>query len=295
MDCVDLTKISSSQRSWKIDVQGETMTLGNPAQIMAILNVTPDSFSDGGLHNDLVAARTFAESAVRLGASIIDVGGESTRPGSQPVSVSEEIERVVPVIESIKECGAYISIDTSKAEVAEQSLRAGAHIVNDVNAARDPQMFEILAQTQAPSVLMHMQGTPATMQDAPRYENVLDDVIVFFEERLEEAERSGVSKESIILDPGIGFGKTLEQNLNLLQHLDKIHEHTGRPILVGLSRKSFLPKFFKRDLPAQERDAWSHYFHAQIAHACEILRVHDVQGAHDLVATTALFEGQLNV
>jgi dihydropteroate synthase len=208
---------------------------------MGILNVTPDSFSDGGRFTQLEAAVAQGIAMARDGAAIIDVGGESTRPGSDRVSLDEELARVLPVIERLRaETSAVISIDTYKAEVARQALAAGAALVNDVSALRmDPAMVEVVAETGAPAILMHMQGEPKTMQQDPHYDDVVDDVRAFLEERMGFALARGVDEEQLLIDPGIGFGKTVAHNLVLLRGLARLKE-LGRPLVLGASRKRFL-------------------------------------------------------
>src|SRR3954470_22039678 len=215
---------------------------------MGIVNVTPDSFSDGGLFYDADAAIAHGRELVAEGAAILDIGGESTRPGAEPVGADEEIRRVVPVIEALADAGARISIDTTKAEVAKRALEAGATIVNDVAAFRfDPHMASVAAEAGADCVLMHMLGEPRTMQKDPRYDEVVTDVKAFLEERLAYAVREGVPEERIWLDPGIGFGKTLDHNLELIKRLDEIVA-IGRPVVFGASRKSFLGKLTGRQV-----------------------------------------------
>jgi dihydropteroate synthase len=208
---------------------------------MGILNVTPDSFSDGGRFTQLEAAVAQGIAMARDGAAIIDVGGESTRPGSDRVSLDEELARVLPVIERLRaETSAVVSIDTYKAEVARQALAAGAALVNDVSALRmDPAMVEVVAETGAPTILMHMQGEPKTMQQDPHYDDVVDDVRAFLDERMGFALARGVDEEQLLIDPGIGFGKTVAHNLILLRGLDRLKE-LGRPLVLGASRKRFL-------------------------------------------------------
>ena len=220
---------------------------------MGIVNVTPDSFSDGGLYVESDAAVAHARALAQEGADILDIGGESTRPGAEPVGAEEELRRVLPVLEGLAatdwtaaglpdpgSAGPQISIDTSKASVARRALAAGASLVNDVSAFRaDPQMAEAVAGGDAECCLMHMLGEPRTMQRDPRYTNVVDEVKAFLEERLAFAVREGVSEQRVLLDPGIGFGKTVEHNLELLGRLDELLT-LGRPIVVGTSRKSFL-------------------------------------------------------
>ena len=209
--------------------------------VMGILNVTPDSFSVGGRFTQLEAAVAQGIAMARDGAAIIDVGGESTRPGSDRVSLDEELARVLPVIERLRaETSAVVSIDTYKAEVARQALAAGAALVNDVSALRmDPAMVEVVAETGAPAILMHMQGEPKTMQQDPHYDDVVDDVRAFLEERMGFALARGVDEEQLLIDPGIGFGKTVAHNLVLLRGLARLKE-LGRPLVLGASRKRFL-------------------------------------------------------
>jgi dihydropteroate synthase len=205
---------------------------------MGVVNVTPDSFSDGGLFRDVAAAVAYAYGLVEEGAAIMDVGGESTRPGSEGVSAEEELRRIEPVLERLR--GIPVSIDTSKAVVAERALALGAVMVNDVTALRgDPDLAGVVADSSAYLCLMHMLGEPRTMQDDPRYDDVVSEVAAFLEERLSFAVEAGIAEERICLDPGIGFGKTLEHNLELLARLDEIVS-LGRPVLVGASRKRFL-------------------------------------------------------
>jgi dihydropteroate synthase len=217
-------------------------TLGPDPVLVGVLNVTPDSFSDGGDFLDPEKAASRAATMLDEGAGIIDVGGESTRPGSDPVPPEEETRRVVPVIEKIlsQRPDAVVSIDTYRAETAEAALETGAHVINDVTALRgDPRMAGVVAGARCPVVLMHMLGEPKTMQRDPRYEDVVREVRDFLAGRAEQAVAAGIAPQNIILDPGIGFGKTLEHNLALLRHLDAIVE-LGFPVLVGTSRKRFL-------------------------------------------------------
>jgi dihydropteroate synthase len=209
-------------------------------RLMGIVNVTPDSFSDGGLYLDAEAAIAHGNELAAQGADVLDVGGESTRPGAEAVSAEEERQRVEPVVAALADAGHEVSIDTSKASVAEAALDAGAQIVNDVTAFRsDLEMAALCADRNCHVVLMHMLGTPRTMQDDPRYEDVVDDVKAFLAERVEHAVAAGVAEERIWIDPGIGFGKTLEHNLVLLRRLGELRD-LGRPILIGASRKRFI-------------------------------------------------------
>jgi len=210
--------------------------------IMGVLNVTPDSFSDGGSFDDPETAVGHALALERAGADIIDIGGESTRPGAEPVGEAEELRRVAPVIEAVRRVsGVLISIDTSKAAVAEAAVAAGADIINDVTALAGEGMPEVAARSGAGVVLMHMQGEPRTMQTAPHYADVVKEVKAFLAQRLAAMEAAGIARERMAVDPGIGFGKTFEHNLALLRALPELAE-LGRPVLVGVSRKSFLSR-----------------------------------------------------
>ena len=210
------------------------------AQVMGILNVTPDSFSDGGRFTGREAALQQARQMVEAGASIIDVGGESTRPGAQPVSVAEELDRVIPVVESMAgDLDVIISVDTSKPAVMEEAVAAGAHMINDVLALREGGAVETVARLQVPVCLMHMQGEPRTMQQQPVYGDVVRDIQDFLQQRVQACLAAGIAQDQIILDPGFGFGKTLQHNLTLFRHLPRFVE-TGFPLLVGISRKSMI-------------------------------------------------------
>ncbi|HEX3734320.1 MAG TPA: dihydropteroate synthase [Solirubrobacterales bacterium] len=242
---------------------------------MGIVNVTPDSFSDGGLYLDPDAAIRHGEDLVKAGAAILDVGGESTRPGAEEVGEAVELRRVVPVIEGLVGVGAEISVDTSKAAVAAAALDAGASIVNDVTALRgDPEMAALCAERDVTVVLMHMVGSPRTMQENPVYDDVVDDVKRFLVARVEAALAAGIAAERIWLDPGIGFGKTVEHNLELLRRLGELQE-LGRPLVVGTSRKSFIGKV---DGSPAGRRLGGTVASSVLAAAtgAEVLRVHDV-------------------
>lgn len=235
------SKSNECDGSWQLG-KGRRLELGRP-MVMGILNVTPDSFSDGGLFLDPERAVDRALEMVSQGADIIDVGGESTRPSAPKVLPEVERQRVIPVIERLADQSkVLISIDTQKAEIARLAVEAGARIVNDVNAAAlCPDMLEWVAQSGCGYVSMHMQGTPQTMQKAPTYSNVVTEVAQFFDQALSHYESFGISVEQIVLDVGIGFGKTVEHNLELLRHLERYKNH-GRPLLLGVSRKSFIGK-----------------------------------------------------
>jgi dihydropteroate synthase len=245
--------------------------------VMGIVNVTPDSFSDGGVNLDPDSAAASARRMVDEGASIVDVGGESTRPGSEGVSVDEELRRVVPVLERL---GGEVplSIDTAKAEVARRALELGGELVNDVTALRgDPAMAEVVAASDVYVCLMHMLGEPRTMQDDPRYDDVVSDVKAFLDERLSFAVAAGIAEERICLDPGIGFGKTVEDNVELLRRLDELVA-LGRPVLVGASRKRFLGRLLgDSEAIVGPLDASVTAASAAVAAGATIVRVHDVR------------------
>lgn len=269
----------------KLDCGGKILDLSIP-QVMGILNVTPDSFSDGGRH--FVPASALQQTATMLeeGAAIIDVGGESTRPGANDVSLDEELDRVIPVIEKIAdEFDTIISIDTSKPQVMLEAVKAGATFINDVNALRADGAVEVAAQCSVPVCLMHMQGKPRTMQDSPSYEHVVHDVMRFLRERVEVCTQSGIDIDSIIVDPGFGFGKTLEQNLQLMRGLDAFHEFNS-PVLVGVSRKSMIGTILDADV--DERLIGTVALEAlAIWQGAQIIRAHDVKAAIDSVKIAA--------
>jgi dihydropteroate synthase len=244
--------------------------------VMGIVNVTPDSFSDGGVHLEPSAAVAAARMMLDEGAAIVDVGGESTRPGSEGVSLDEELRRVVPVLEGL--AGAPVSIDTAKAEVARRALAVGAELVNDVTALRgDRAMAEVVAQSGAYLCLMHMRGEPRTMQDAPRYDDVVSEVAAFLEERLRFAVAAGVQEERICLDPGIGFGKTPEHNFELVRRLDVLLA-LGRPVVIGFSRKRSLGRLLgDPDATTGSTAASVGAAVAAFERGATILRVHDVR------------------
>jgi dihydropteroate synthase len=252
------------------------------ARLMGIVNVTPDSFSDGGLYLDADRAAEHAIQLVRDGADLLDIGGESTRPGAAEVTPEEEIDRVVPVLERLVGIGVPISIDTTKAAVAEAAIEAGASIVNDVSAfGFDPELPSLCAERGVDVVLMHMQGTPRTMQENPTYDDVVDDVKAFLAERVAVAVAAGVEEARVWVDPGIGFGKTLEHNLELLRRLDELGE-LGRPIVIGTSRKSFIGKLTGREVGDRLGGSVATNILA-LRKGAEVLRVHDVREMRDAV------------
>ncbi len=254
--------------------------------VMGVVNVTPDSFSDGGEWLDAGAAIAHGLELVDQGAQILDVGGESTRPGAEPVTEAEELRRVVPVLEGLAGCGARLSIDTSKAGVASVALDAGATIVNDVTALRgDPAMAALVADRGCDVCLMHMLGEPRTMQRHPAYDDVVAEVKAFLAQRLAFALSQGIAQERVWLDPGIGFGKTIDHNLELLQRLDELVA-LGRPLVVGASRKTFLGTITGRD--PQHRVAGTIATNVlALALGATVFRVHDVAEARDALAVAA--------
>ena len=244
--------------------------------VMGILNVTPDSFSDGGKHNALVDALTHTNEMVNAGATIIDVGGESTRPGADEVSVEEELERVIPVIDAIAQrFEVWISVDTSKADVIREAARVGAHIINDVRSLSEPGALEAAASTGLPVCLMHMQGEPRTMQQAPVYENILSEVDTYFAQQIARCEAAGIKKERLILDPGFGFGKNLSHNYELLAHLGDFHNF-GLPLLVGMSRKSMIGQLLNVG-PSQRLTGSLSCAVIAAMQGAQIIRAHDVK------------------
>jgi dihydropteroate synthase len=258
--------------------------------VMGVVNVTPDSFSDGGVHLRPESAVTAARRMVEDGAAIVDVGGESTRPGSEGVTLDEELRRVIPVLEAVGDLP--VSIDTAKAEVASRAIELGAELVNDVTALRgDPELVGVVADTGVYLCLMHMLGEPRTMQDDPRYDDVVDEVKAFLEERLAFAVDAGIPEERVCLDPGIGFGKTVEHNFELVRRLGELTE-LGRPIVIGFSRKSSLGKILG------DPDAKTGPLSASIAAAvaayergATILRVHDVREHVEALKTAEAVAG----
>jgi dihydropteroate synthase len=260
--------------------------------IMGVVNVTPDSFSDGGRYYDADAALAQALSLVREGAGIVDVGGESTRPGSAPVSVDEELRRVLPVVEALAmRVGVPVSVDTAKAEVARRALAAGAAIINDVTALRgDPAMAEVVAEAGCPVCLMHMRGEPKTMQDDPRYDDVVAEVLRFLEERMAFALARGLREDQIMVDPGIGFGKTVEHNLALLRDLHRFAE-LGRPVVLGASRKRFLGAILGAE-PGERGVGTVATTVIGVLAGAHIFRVHDVKANFEAMRVAlAVLEG----
>ena len=261
------------------------LDLGAPV-VMGVLNVTPDSFSDGGRFAERDAALRHARRMIEEGAAIIDIGGESTRPGAAPATVAEELERVVPVVEALRrESAAFISVDTSKPEVMRAACAAGADIINDVRALREPDALAVAANTGAGICLMHMKGEPRTMQAAPGYDDVVGEVSAFLAERVAACRAAGIGSARLTLDPGFGFGKRIVDNLVLLKHLDQLRK-LGLPLAVGLSRKSMLAKITGRDV--DDRTAGSIALAAiAVLNGARIVRAHDVAATVDAIRVAA--------
>lgn len=287
-------------KPFTLSFQNHHLELGRRTCVMGILNITPDSFSDGGRFFDTDIALAHAERMVRAGADILDIGGESTRPYSDPVSAQEEADRVLPVIENLSgRIPIPISIDTTKAAVARQALEAGAAIVNDISALRmDPEMASVAARFGAPLILMHMKGTPKTMQVDPRYEDLMGEILEFLEAAVQTAMAGGMPRHLLIADPGVGFGKTVDHNLCLIRRLSAL-EPLDMPILVGSSRKAFIRAILKREgeadmeptLPAVETGTQATVA-AAILSGAHIVRVHDVERT---VATARIIDAVRNV
>lgn len=259
----------------KLVAQGATLDLSHP-HVMGILNVTPDSFSDGGKHNSLADAVRHANLMINAGATIIDIGGESTRPGASDVSVEEELERVIPVVEAIAQrFEIWISVDTSKPAVIRESASAGAHIINDIRSLSETGALEAAAKTGLPVCLMHMQGQPKTMQQAPKYDNVLADINAFFTQQIVRCEQAGITKDKLLLDPGFGFGKNLVHNYELLARLGEFH-HFGLPLLVGMSRKSMIGQLLNVG-PLERLNGSLACAVIAAMQGAQIIRVHDVK------------------
>lgn len=264
------------------------LNLATPV-VMGVLNVTPDSFSDGGRFFDATSAIEHAHEMISQGAGIIDVGGESTRPGAALVSVQEELQRVIPVIEALSIRNVVVSVDTSKPDVMRAAVAAGACIINDIRALNEHDALEAAASTNAAVCLMHMQGQPATMQLAPKYDDILNEVHDFLRQRIETCERAGIARNRLIIDPGIGFGKTLQHNLTLLAHLENF-KNLQCPLLIGVSRKSMMGKLLDRTVDERIHGGIAFATAALLAGA-KIIRTHDVAATMDAVrVASALLE-----
>ncbi|MGY2171714.1 dihydropteroate synthase [Pseudomonas gingeri] len=280
--------MTSAQSSTRLPCGNRVLDLAR-THVMGILNVTPDSFSDGGRFSQLDAALRHAEGMVQAGATLIDVGGESTRPGARAVSPLEELERVAPIVERIhRELDVVISVDTSTPSVMRETARLGAGLINDVRALRRDGALDAAAATGLPVCLMHMLGEPGDMQDNPHYDNVTEEVRAFLAERMRQCEAAGIPAELVILDPGFGFAKNLQHNLSLFKHMEALHV-LGRPLLVGVSRKSMIGQALGR--PVGERLYGGLALAAlAMSKGARILRVHDVAETVDVVSMIAAVE-----
>ena len=273
-----------SRAHYTIRCRKQTFTLGKRTLLMGVLNVTPDSFSDGGLFFDKKTAIAHGLKMVEEGADFIDIGGESTRPGSKPLGLDEELRRVIPVIESLaKEVDAPISIDTYKSTVAKKAIEAGAQIINDISGLRlDPSLSQVAAKEDVPLVLMHIRGNPETMQKNIHYESLFSEIIQYLKDSIQRAESAGVESEQIIIDPGIGFGKTVEDNLLILKNLQEF-KILGKPLLLGTSRKSFIGKILNADVTGRLEGTLSSIVVGAL-NGAHIIRCHDVLQAKRAIA-----------
>lgn len=269
-----------------MNCRGKQLVFGQRTLIMGVLNVTPDSFSENGRYFEVDSAIAHSKTMVKDGADIIDIGGESSRPGALSISADEELARILPVVEAlVSEIPVPISIDTYKAHVARRALQAGAHIVNDITAlSGDSDMASVVSKMHAGLVLMHMKGNPQTMQRSPAYQNVISEIYRFFQDRIEDAEKNGIHPDRILIDPGIGFGKTTEHNLEILRRL-RDFQSLNKPVLIGTSKKSLIGNIL--DLPVNDRlegtaatVAWA------IAQGAEVIRVHDVKAMRRVAQMT---------
>ena len=258
--------------------------------VMGIVNVTPDSFSDGGQHLQCAAALVHAHQLIADGADIVDIGGESSRPGAQPVSIQEELDRVLPIIEGLHDMPVPISIDTCKPEVMEAAIAAGAQMVNDINALQDPAAMSVVAASPVAVCLMHKRGNPQTMQAQPHYQDVVAEVSEFLRERIAAAEMAGIERKRIVIDSGFGFGKTLEHNLVLLRELSKLGE-LGMPVLAGLSRKSMLGALTGQDVGDRLAASVAAALIA-VQRGAGIVRVHDVRATVDALKVLNAVKGE---
>jgi len=287
-------------KSYKLSWGSHSLSLGNRTCIMGILNVTPDSFSDGGLFFSCDAAVAHGEKLAEAGADIIDIGGESTRPFSESVSIEEEGRRVLPVIEKLaKRVSIPISIDTTKASIAKKAIESGASIINDISAMySDPDMMGVAAKYGVPVVIMHMKGAPKTMQISPHYDDLIKEIKEFLEKAIDRAEKNGIARSKIIIDPGIGFGKTVKHNLLIIKHLYKF-KTLNNPVLIGPSRKSFIRNILESirdgdtrlEIPELETGTQA-AIAAAVLKGAHIVRVHDVDRAR---STSAIIDSIKNI
>lgn len=275
--------LADSLPSGRVTLRGGVLSLAERVHVMGILNVTPDSFSDGGRYVDADAACAHAMAMIEQGADLLDIGAESSKPGAVAIDEEEERRRLLPIVRELcRRTTIPLSIDTTKAAIAEEALDAGAALINDISALRfDPRMASVVARSGAGVILMHMQGTPATMQRTASYTYVVEDVRAFLAARLEVAQQAGIPRDRILLDPGIGFGKNCEHNVTLLNHLDAF-QTLGRPIVVGVSRKAFLGKILGRTIDERLMGTAGAVAVA-IMKGARVVRVHDVAPIRDVV------------
>jgi dihydropteroate synthase len=254
---------------------------------MGILNVTPDSFSDGGEFNALDTALQQAQQMIQQGADIIDIGGQSTRPGAQQIPLEEELNRVIPVIQALREkSDVVISVDTTRAEVAQEAIAVGADIINDISGATfDPEMLPTVAQMRVPIILMHIRGNPETMQTLTDYQDVVAEIKLFLQQKIDEALKIGIKKEHLIIDPGIGFAKNYQQNITILRNIDRFKQ-MGYPLLIGTSRKSFIGQILEKNEPKDRVWGTAGSCSYAITQGADILRVHDVGIIADVAKVT---------
>ena len=285
-------------KSGKITIRNKAFEWGKRTYLMGVLNVTPDSFSDGGDYYTIESALAQAENMVKSGVDIIDIGGQSTRPGAAEISLEEEIDRVIPVVQILRQKAEIfgsvpISVDTTRAQVAKAAVEAGADIINDISGATfDSEMLSTVAHLKVPIILMHIRGTPQTMQKLTDYRDLIGEIREFLESRIAEAVAAGIDKSQIILDPGIGFAKNYSQNLEILQQLAKFRG-LGCPILVGVSRKSFIGHILNQPLAKQRIWGTAAACTGAIANSADLLRVHDVREMYDVcLVADAIFRNQ---
>ncbi len=266
-----------------LTIRDQSFVWGKQTYLMGVLNITPDSFSDGGDYNQLDAALNRARDFVTAGADILDVGGQSTRPGAKPIALETELERVIPIIKAIrKELNVPISVDTTRSAIAQQAIAAGADLVNDISGGRfDPEMLPTVAELGIPIVLMHIRGTPETMQQLTDYDDLIGEIYEVLQERIRVAQQAGIARSRIIIDPGIGFGKTPEQNLELLRNLSEF-QSLQVPLLVGTSRKRFIGTILNQSDPKKRVWGTAATCCGAIAQGADILRVHDVAEMKDV-------------
>ena len=282
----------------QITIRNQSFEWGKRTYLMGVLNVTPDSFSDGGDFNTIESALAQAENMVKSGVDIIDIGGQSTRPGAAEISLAEEIDRVIPVVQMLRQKAEIfgsipISVDTTRADVASSAVAAGADIINDISGATfDPEMLSTVAKLAVPIVLMHLRGTPQTMQKLTDYRDLIGEIGEFLESRIAAAVAAGIDKSQIVIDPGIGFAKTYSQNLEILRELPKFRS-LNCPILVGVSRKSFIGQILNQPLAKQRVWGTAAACTGAIANSADILRVHDAREMHDVCQVAdAIFRNQ---